>query len=464
MPFPRPRDIFKAGAPRHGDLTSGDVPALVLQLAVPASVGFFFSTMYNVVDTYFAGLLSTDAVAALSLSFPLFFLIISMGGGLSAGGTALMGTALGQKDQRKAALFAMQGISFSLLASVLVAVLGFIASPFLFRLLGAREEYLELSLAYMNPIFAGTAFFLLVQCFNSVLNARGDTRSFRNFLVLGFVLNCVLDPWFVFGGLGVPAMGVGGIALATVLVQAVGCVYMGRRACGTGLLALSSWRDLLPRAEPFKEIARQGLPASFNYFTIGLGIFVITYYVSLYGKEAVAAYGIGTRVVQIALLPAIGLNISTLALTAQNSGALLFQRVRQARSAALRYGAMAGGAGMLFVFVFAAPLMELFTKSAEVVDMGVTYLRIEGLALYGYVVLTVCVSMMQGLKRPMFGVWVGLARQIVAPVAVFHVLTRVLHVELFTIWWGIAAIVWSAALFALIYTGRKLRRLERRSV
>lgn len=454
------RNLIKAGAPQAGDLTRGDVPQLVRQLAIPASIGFFFSTMYNVVDTFFAGRISTDAVAALSLSFPLFFLIISVGGGLSAGGTALMGTALGQKDERKAQLFAMQGLSFGLLTSLIVSAVGIAVSPLLFGWLGAEDRYLDLSLEYMDTIFAGAVFFIMVHCFNSVCNARGDTRSFRNFLVLGFVMNCVLDPWFVFGGLGLPAMGVRGIALATVLIQAVGSVYMGRRAWKTGLLRLRSWRDLVPQKEPFREIARQGLPSSFNYFTIGLGIFVITYYVSQYGKEAVAAYGIGTRVVQIALLPSIGFNISTLALTAQNSGALFFDRVRQARGTALRYGAWASGAGMLFVLLLARPLTGLFTENDAVVDMGATYLRIEALVLYGYIVLSVSVSMMQGLKRPMFGVWIGLFRQIVAPVVVFHLLTRVWDVGLVGIWWGIFAMVWGSALFAVFYTMRALDRVE----
>jgi len=455
------RNLFKAGAPQRGDLTSGDVPRLVRQLAIPASIGFFFSTMYNVVDTFFAGQISTDAVAALSLSFPLFFLIISMGGGLSAGGTALMGTALGQKDERKAQLFAMQGLSFGLLAGLVVTGLGILASPPLFRLLGAQDRYLQLSLDYMDTIFVGALFFILVHCCNAICNARGDTRSFRNFLVLGFVLNCILDPWFVFGGLGLPAMGVQGIALATVLIQAVGCLYMGRRAWKTGLLRLRSWRDLVPHKQAFAEIARQGLPSSFNYFTIGLGIFVITYYVSQYGKDAVAAYGIGTRVVQIALLPSIGFNISTLALTAQNSGALFFDRVRAASATALRYGALASAGGMLFVLLLAETLTGLFTQNQDVVAMGATYLRIEALALYGYVVLSVSVSMMQGLKRPMFGVWIGLFRQIVAPVAVFHLLARVFDVGLVGIWWGIFAIVWGSALFAVGFTRRKLAEVER---
>lgn len=448
------------GRTTQGDLTSGDVAALVRQLAVPASVGFFFSTMYNVVDTFFAGLIATEAVAALALSFPLYFLIMSLAGGLSAGGTALMGTALGRRDEREAANFALQGLVFGVLAGVVVTLGGLAAAPHLFRLLGAGEQALALSLEYMNVVFAGSVFFILVYLFNAVLVARGDTRSFRNFLILGFVLNCILDPWFVFGGLGVPPLGVGGIALATVLIQVIGTLYMGRRAWATGLLRPHSLRDFLPRRAAFAELARQGLPSSFNYFTIGLGIFVITYYIGRFGTEAVAAYGIGTRVIQITLLPSIGLSTATLALTAQNAGAGLFGRVRQARNTALRYGAWVSAPGMLLVLPYAAVFMAAFTADPEVVSVGAGYLRVEALALYGYVVLAVSVSTMQGLKRPMFGVWLGLFRQVAAPVVVFTLLLDGLGTGLPGIWWGICGIVLGSAAFALCYTGCRLREAE----
>ena len=460
------KNSSNASSPRKPGLSlvEDPIPALLRGMAIPASVGFFFSTMYNVVDTWFAGRISTDALASLSLSFPLFFLIISMGSGLSTGTTALMGTALGRKDRAKASHYAIQGMSFALICSIMVAVAGLALSPPLFRMLGAEERYLATALEYMNVIFAGTVFFLQVHMCNSVLNAQGDTRTFRNFLVMGFVLNCVLDPWFIFGGLGLPAMGVRGIALATVLIQAMGCVYMGRKACQSGLVRLSSWRELLPEAQAYKDIARQGLPASLNTFTIGLGIFVITYYISMFGKNAVAAYGIGTRVVQIALMPGIGLNTATLAITAQNAGACRFDRVREGLGTALKYGAVIMFLGGAFVFGGAELLMKVFTSDAETIDIGTRYLRVEALALYAYVLLSVSVALLQGLKRPMFGVWMGVLRQIVLPMAVFHVLLKVLGVSILGIWWGIFAIVWSTGIFSVIYTRKVLGKVQAKAV
>ncbi|MCJ7595661.1 MAG: MATE family efflux transporter [Desulfobacterales bacterium] len=447
--------------PKDRQLTTESIPRLVRQVAIPASVGYFFHTMYNVVDTYFGGLISTQALASLSLSFPVFFIIIAVGMGISTGATALIANALGAGEREKARLIAVQGITFGILTSIALTIFGLCISPFLFRLLGASEEYLLMATTYMNTIFWGALFFLLINMLNAILNALGDTRPFRDFLIAGFLLNVLLDPWFIYGGFGVPPMGIFGIALATVLIQCMGCFYMGLKVLGTGLVAGMGWRDLLPKPGPFKEIFRQGVPASLNMFTVGMGIFVITYFVSQFGKEAVAAYGAAMRVEQMVLVPTIGLNISTLTLVAQNHGARLFDRVKETVNTGLRYGGVVMAFGTMAVLLLARPLMAFFSEDARVIEIGTTYLRIDALVLYGYVVLFVYVAAMQGLKRPMYAVWIGLYRQIVAPVILFWSLTHLLDFGLPAIWWGIFSITWSAGLFTLFYARRLLKKVIR---
>ncbi len=449
----QPAGGVQAEALHDRDLTARPIPFLVKNIAIPASVGLFFHTMFNVVDTFFAGRVSTEALAALSLSFPAFFLIIALGNGLAVGATALMGNALGSADSDKASVLAFQGLVVGLGAGVIVSGIGILVSPFLFRSLGATDEYLHLCLLYMNIIFAGAAAFMLVYMSNAVLQAQGNTRPHRNFLIAGFVANCVLDPWFIHGGLGVPAMGIGGVALATVLIQLGGGVYLGFMAWKSGLLRVDRARGLLPKWDAVSEIVRQGLPSSLNYMTIGLGIYVITFFVSDYGSVAVAAYGAAMRVEQIVLLPSIGLNIATLSLVAQNRGAGLPDRVWESMRVSLVYGARIMAVGTILVLVLARPLMSFFTADQAVIDIGTTYLRIDALVLYAYVVLFVHVAALQGVKRPMFGVWVGLFRQILVPALVFTLMTRVLDAGLLGIWWGIFAITWTAAL-AAAYAGR----------
>jgi putative MATE family efflux protein len=446
--------------PMQNSLTTEPIPELVRRIAIPASIGFFFNTMYNVVDTYFAGLISTQALASLSLSLPVFFIIIAMGTGVSTGATALIANALGAGKREEARLYAAQAISFGILTSLALTVLGLLISPFLFRVLGATGEYLSTVLDYMNTLFLGTVFFMVLYMLNAVLNGQGETRPFRNFLIVGFFLNIALDPWFIYGGLGVPAMGVVGIALATLAAQGVGCVYLARKVLQSGLVSRHELASLWPKLEPFKEIARQGLPASVNMLTVAMGIFVITYFVSRFGKEAVAAYGSAMRIEQIALVPTIGLNVATLTLVAQNNGARLFHRVREVLRTTLLYGAIVIAPGAAAILIWAKQLMAFFTADGAVLSVGATYLMIDALALYAYVILFVNVAALQGMKRPMFSLWIGLYRQIVAPFIVFWFLTEMLEVGLLGIWWGVLAITWSAAGYSFFYTRRILRKVS----
>ncbi|WP_246561909.1 MATE family efflux transporter [Geobacter grbiciae] len=439
------------------DLINDPIPRLLTRLAVPVGTGFFFNTMFNVVDTFYGGLISTRALAALSLSFPLFFIILAIGAGTSMGATALIGHALGSDQREEAELFAAQTISFGLIHAIFMTMGGVAAAPALFRLMWASGDYLDLALAYMDIIIAGTVFFVGNYVLNAMLNASGDTKSFRNFLVAGCFLNIALDPWFMYGGLGVPAMGIRGIALATVVVQAVGNVYLLGRVRRTGLLSGRSWQLLVPRREPFRRLFGQGIPASMNMLTVSLGMFVITWFAGRFGKEVVAAYGIGTRIEQIVLLPAFGLNVAVLSLVAQNFGAGKLRRIREALTRALRAGLLMMAGGTTLVFAAAEPLMKLFTADPLVVAHGVTFLRVESLLLGAYVILYMNNSALQGLQRPAFALWIGLFRQIIAPVPVFWLLALVLDWGPSGIWWGFFLVTWSAALVSVLYTSRVLR-------
>jgi len=443
------------------DLVRDPIPRLMRQIAVPASVGFFFNTMYNIVDTFFAGLDSTDALAALAASFPIFFIIIALGSGIGQGATALIANALGEEDLDKAHHISLQSVSFGVLFSFFLTALGLWSAPFLFRSLGAEERFLALSLDYMNLIMLGIVFFLLESILNATLNALGDTKTFRDVLIAGSLLNCVLDPWFMFGGWGVPAMGIRGIALATVLIQIAGSFYMLYKVRHTRIWRGWRWEWIKPDRATYRDIAAQGFPASLNMLTVALGIFVITWFIARFSKEGVAAYGIATRVEQIFLLPTIGLNIAMLSLTGQNNGARRFDRIHEARRLGLVYGlAMMTVAGVI-VFFAGADMMAWFTQDQAVIRIGAQYLRIAAITLGSYVILFQAVYMLQGLKKPIYGLWVGIYRQLLAPCLVFWLLAFQLGWGLPGIWWGIFLVTWSAALFMLWFAAAKLRQLER---
>ncbi len=441
------------------DLTTAPIPELIRRLTIPASIGFFFNTMYNVVDTYFAGRMSTEALAALSLSFPIFFVLIAMGSGFSTGAAALIGNALGAGDRRLAARTASQGLLMSTLLTVVVMTVGYLALEPLFRLLGATDEYLRICLDYMQTILLGTALPLTGFMFNGILNAQGDMTSYRNYLIGATLLNIVLDPWLMFGGLGVPALGIRGLALATLIAQFLGTLYMGWRARRTGLLSRSEGAEWRPNRQVLEAIARQGVPASLNMMTVALGIFIITWFLSRFNENAVAAYGVATRIEQLVLMPTIGLNVATMSLVAQNGGAGRFGRVRTTVRTALSYGAVVMFFGSLFVWFGSDFLMGLFSQDPVVVAIGGHYLRIAAFVEYAYILLFVNTSALQGLKMPAFGLWIGLYRQLLAPGLVFWLTTRVLGWGLDGIWWGVFVITWSAALVSMWYARRQVDRL-----
>jgi len=445
--------------PQKLDFIETPISQLIKKLAIPTSVGFLFNTMFNVVDTYFAGQISTNAQAGLAISFPVFFIILSVGMGIGTGTTALISNALGRRDEESGKMYARQALTFGFILSVFLSVVGYLSVPFLFRFMNAEGETLVMALEYMNVVLLCTVTFLINGILNGILSSRGDTKSFRNFLVVGSILNIGLDPLFMYGVFGIPGMGISGIALATVLAQGGGVIYMGYRVRRTELFAEIQPELFKPQKKYFVEIAEQGFPASFNMMTIAVGIFIITWFISRFGDTGVAAYGIATRIEQIALLPTIGLNIAAITIIGQNFGAGHFDRVKKAYRKSLKYGAIIMTFGMVWVFIFAHNLVAFFTVDENVISIGTQYLHIAVLVFNSYVLLNISVAVLQGMKKPMFAIWIGLFRQVLLPVVLFYLLADVLGLELLGIWWGIAIINWVSAIISVIFTLRKLKTL-----
>ena len=442
------------------DFTTTPLPKLIRTIALPSSIGFIFNTLFNVVDTYYGGLVSTTALAALSLSFPVFFIILSIGVGMGTGTTALISSSLGAGDKKKAGIFASQAITLSFFNALLLTVLGMILAPHLLKLLGAKDEYLGIAVAYMNIILSGTFFFLLNSTLNASLTSRGDTKTYRNFLVAGFFLNVLMDPWFMYGGFGVPAMGVGGIGFSTVIIQMIGSIYLIYRIRKRKIMEGTIWQDFIPRKKPMIDLFKQGFPASLNMLTVAIGIFVITYFASKFGKEAVAAYGIATRIEQLALLPTIGLNIAALTIAAQNLGAGLPRRVFDSWKLNISYGLMIIFIGIAGVMIFSESLMKIFTSDPNVILIGKEYLKVATLFFCAYIFLNISVSTLQGIKQPMYAIFVGTYRQFLMPLPLFMLLAVYLGWGTMGIWWGIFFANWSAAIFTFFYTRRKLQELQ----
>jgi len=327
-------------------------------------------------------------------------------------------------------------------------------------LLGASGEYLDKAVSYINPIFYSSFFFMLTFILNSVLTSRGNTKVYRNLLIVSFFLNVVLDPWFMYGGFGMPALGLPGVAWATALIQVIVSAVLAYYIYKHGMFHSEISCSICPRLKAYKEIARQGFPASFNMMTVAIGIFVITYFISAFGKAAVAAYGIATRIEQMAVLPNIGLTIAALSLAAQNNGARKFGRVIEVLRISLRYGLLLLTPSMAIVFIFALPMMRFFSADPLVLEFGIRYLRIAVFIFWGYAILFITVSFLQGLKRPSFGAWIGLYRQILGPVIIFPLLANYFGLGIRGIWVGIFFLVWSSVVIAYFYANKVINQLK----
>jgi putative MATE family efflux protein len=442
------------------DLTEGSILSHVKAIAIPSSVGFFFNTMFNVVDSIYAGQLSTDALAGLSLSFPIFFLIIAIGSGIGNGTSTLSAIAIGKKDIQEYHQLARNALQMALFVGIaLIFLAPFIIEP-LFELTGAKGASLALGVAYTQTIFYGSLFFLLNFTLNGLLASQGNTKPYRNYLIIGFFMNLILDPLLIFGWFGLPALGTVGVALATVIVQLFGTVYLSYRWMKSELFDQTMLKKAKASLSTIGELLKQIIPSSLNSATIALGIFIINYYVLFYGgSQTIAAYGAAVRIEQLILLPTLGLNIAALNIVGQNFGAGNFKRIMQARSLVTKVGVVIMLVGVAIIFPAAPYLIQIFNGDPAVVSAGSTYLRIEVFAFLTYVFLNMNISVLQGIKKPNFALWIGMFRQFL-PFVLFYFLGTTLNMGILGVWWGIVIINWMAVGITLIYTKSQLKKLE----
>jgi len=435
----------------HTDLTTGSIKDHLIKLSIPAITGYFFHTIYNVTDTYFAGMISTEALAALSLSASIFFMLLAIAIGMSEALTSLVGNALGKKETKQAQHISLNGIVFGAILSVMLTIFGVMLTPYLINLLG-DPTYTATTLEYINIILFATIFFIGSFFFNSLLNATGDTVSFRNVLIFTAFLNVILNYILVVHF----HMGVQGIALSTIFSEFITMAYLFYKLQKTKLY--SGFHEFKFDTKIIKELMKQGFPPSMNMFLMAFGMYLITYYVAPYGKEAVAAFGIGMRIEQIFLMPVVGLGIATLAIVSQNNGAKEYKRIKPTVDFAIKLGFFMSTLGVVSFFVFGSFYASLLTSDALVIKETILYLRIGGFGFFGFVLIFVYISMLQGISKPGVIFPVSLYRQIIAPVILFSLFST-LELGIYSIWIGLVGIIFSSAIYLWWYSTKRLEEL-----
>ena len=431
------------------DLTKDNIPTLIRQIAIPSSIGTLFQTLYNIVDVKFAGLISPDAITAIAKSFPIYFIIIGFTAGLSIGVTALISNAIGKNDEKKASLLLAQAILTSLIISFLVTLVGIYGTGPILKFLKTNPEIIFYAKDYMDIIFLGASLFFLQLTINSFLVSRGDTKSLRNVLIITFFLNLVLNPIFIYGLYFIPAMGIKGIALATLCSQLFGLIYIILKVNKTNLKKFLNPECFIPKYNLQKEILSQTIPATISMMLIGLGVFVLLFYVSTYGDYSAGGYGAAIRFEQLFLLPVLGLNASTLALVGQNFGAMNFVRIHETYTRSIFYGTLFMGICGLFVFFSSDYIMYFFSDNDEIIFYGSTYLKIAAFAGPCYPIFFISSALLQGLKKPNYQMVINLMRMVILPVFGLSVAVLYLQVNFTTMFLVVLIInyVFAAAVY-----------------
>ena len=447
------------------NLTKDSISKLAIKMAVPVSVGFFFHTMFNVVDTYFASKISSIAVASITISFPMYMLIITISRGTREGATALIANAEGSNNKSLAKKYLLQTVSFSILASFVIMTIGLLSIPHLFKILNAEGEYFNFAVQYMNIIFWGCIFIILDSTPTAGLNAVGDTKTYSNTFIIGFFINLILDPLLIYGLGPIPPMGIKGIAYATIIAEIIATIYVFYRLKKiTNYFDDISYKDFFPKFIYQKDIMKQAFPASLNTLFLASGFFIITYFASFFptqdtSSSSVAAYGIALRIEQIILLPAIGLHFACLSLTGQNYGAQNVDRIKESYFTCVRYGLIMMLLGGLFIFFGSTFLMKIFTKDVNVIEIGSNYLKIAALFIPSFTTLQISISLMQGLKKPIYTTIITFFKEVFAAYILFWFLCFYLNYSLNGLWFGILIVNYISLIIFLFVINVELKKL-----
>lgn len=375
---------------KRPDLLNGDIQVTLKQMTVPVLFGMITLMSFNLVDTFFISMLGTAELAAVSFTFPVSFTVISLAIGLSIGTSAVIARALGSGDEQSARSDGLAALWLSAYLVIALSVVGYLTIDPLFRLLGAKEDTLPFIHQYMDIWFLGAVFLITPMIGNAVLRAAGDTRTPSMLMACSGLLNAVLDPILIFGWGPIPAMGVAGASLASLISWIAGFTAI--------LYLLMVRRKLVDTGhQPFREfliisrkILQIGLPAAGANMLTPLAMAILTALMASYGAEAVAAFGVGARLESIACLVVLALSMTLPPLVSQNYGACAYHRIRQAYVSSVKFILLWQLAVYLLLAVCAWWVADVFTDDPLVAQYIRYFIWILplGYGLQGIIILT----------------------------------------------------------------------------
>jgi len=403
------------------NLLKDPVAPTLKSMTIPMIYGMVLLMTFNLVDTFFVGLLGTQPLAAISFTFPITFTVISLTIGLGIGTSAVIAKALGKGDTECAKSLATSALYLAAIIVGVIAVIGYVFIDEIFLLLGASEALLPLIHQYMDIWFLGCICLIGPMIGNAVLRASGDTKTPSIIMGSAGLINAVLDPIFIFGLGPVPAMGIQGAAIATTISWIFGLAYV--------LYILAIKRELIHRQlmsiKDFINSARGilhiGLPAAGANMLTPIASAVLTAIVANYGASAVAAFGVGSRIESIACLVVLAMSMTLPPFISQNLGAGKMKRVEEGYKTSIKF-VLAWQLLIYLVLVLIAPFIaDAFSKEQAVADIIKLFIWILplGYGFQGVVILTN--SSFNALHKPLVALTLSIIRLFICYVPLAYI-------------------------------------------
>ena len=394
----------------HARLTEGSVSRHLFDLTLPMIWGLLAIMAFNATDTWFVAQLGTRELAAMSFTFPVVMVLISLGIGLMAGTSSVLARVIGQRDHDRIRRITTDALVLSALLSLLVTLTGLLTFEPLFRLLGASPELVPLIGDYMTTWYAGYVFLLVPMVGMGAIRATGDSRFQSRLLIAAAVINLILDPLLIFGWLGFPRLEIQGAAIATVVARAMTLVagfYFLQFKMPMITYTWPRWPEVW---RSWKDVLHVGLPATGTNIIIPLSTGVIVALVAGFGSDAVAGFGVAVRIEGIALVIFYAMSAVIGPFVGQNLGAGKSERIREAMKLSALF-CMGLGACIAIALAFGAEwLTRLFNEEPAVVGVSTSYLYLVPLS-YGTAGLIMVVNAaFNGLGRPLPAVVISLTR------------------------------------------------------
>ncbi|HUX36093.1 MAG TPA: MATE family efflux transporter [Candidatus Paceibacterota bacterium] len=418
----------------------GPISGSLFALAVPIVLANILQAGYQLTDTFWVGRLGGSAVAAVSVTTPVIFLTIALGTGLAIAGSTLIAQYFGARNSKMVDHVAAQTLLMIVTVSVILGAIGFSLSSLILRFMGVAPDVYQGAIGFMRVSFIGLVFNFFFFMFQSIMRGIGETKL-PVYVVLGTVIfNFILDPFFIFGWGSIPAAGVMGAAIATLCTQSIAAL-IGLSVLLRGKYGIHlSLSDFRPDYVFIKRAFLLGFPASIEQSARGLGLTILTFLIASFGTLTVAAYGIGSNVLQIVMIPAMGLSMAVSTLVGQNIGAGNIKRAENIGRLGAKLGfSILTGIGVI-VFIFASDIIGFFVPGdAAVVASGAVFLRIIALS-WGFMGIQLSLTgVIRASGNMMVTMILALVSQWVLQFPLAYLLSKHTSLGINGLWWSFPA-------------------------